>query len=99
MVKEAILKRASCDAFNSKIPDSLVPCRQSLDHCQRTCTACGQRRGEAGATDPEGDYYSFIWDTYTVGGSISVNAGAPSLNAGAYVGGFVGLNHGRIGGH
>ncbi|HCO68278.1 MAG TPA: hypothetical protein DIT04_11060 [Dysgonomonas sp.] len=52
--------------------------------------------GAAGDKDDEGTYKSRIWDTYALGGSITVNAGNTANNTNANVGGFVGLNNGYI---
>lgn len=56
----------------------------------------GSIAGRAGFITDTGDFLSRIWATYSLDGSISVNAGDPASNAGGYVGGFAGLNNGEI---
>lgn len=52
--------------------------------------------GRAGLVNDTGSYMARIWDTYSLGGVISVNTGSPAANEGGYVGGFAGLNNGSI---
>jgi hypothetical protein len=46
--------------------------------------------------DTEGDYKSRIWDTSSIGGTITVNATTPTDNQNGFIGGFVGLNNGSV---
>ncbi len=57
----------------------------------------GTLAGQAGEKNDYGNSMSRIWDTGVIGGTITVNNGAPAQNQNGYIGGFVGLNQGYIG--
>ena len=52
--------------------------------------------GAAGDRDEQGKYYAKIWDSYSVSGTITVNADKKKDNATSLVGGLCGANNGRI---
>lgn len=96
VVKEALLKDIIAGLLNSQ--SNIVACRVE----NPTIAVSGKNPyvgtivGLAGENDEDGSYKSGIWDTYSIGGSISANAGSEANNADGYVGGFVGLNNGYI---
>lgn len=96
VVKNELIKALLEDALNSQ--SKIVACRveNPTITVTRVAPRVGSISGSAEDRNEEGTYKSGIWDTYSLGGTISVNAGNPAANDGAYVGGFCGLNNGFI---
>lgn len=96
VVREALIKELLESALNSQ--SNVVGCKVT----NPTITVNGNKPmvgtlvGQAGDRDENGTYKSQIWDSYVLGGAITVNQGAEANNTNAYVGGFVGLNNGYI---
>ena len=96
IVREALIEElmASMGNTTANIVASIV------DNPQITVTGklpyVGTITGMAGEKDDDGDYKSRIWDTASLGGSVTVNSSTPADNQNGYVGGFVGLNNGSI---
>ncbi len=96
VVKQELIKDLLLDIVNStstivagKVTDAII----TVDGKNpRVGTICGT----SGGKDVDDNYYATITDTYSLGGTIRVNESDPSLNEGAYVGGFCGLNNGKI---
>lgn len=97
VVKEALLADLLKDAYNNT--SIVAACRVenptiTVDApAPRVGTICGTS-GET--DDDENTFRGVIWSTYNLGGTISVNEGNEADNVGGYVGGFCGLNNGRI---
>ncbi|MCD8080703.1 MAG: hypothetical protein LUF04_09950 [Bacteroides sp.] len=96
VVKQELIKELLLDIVNStsrviasRVEDPVITVNGKSP---RVGTICGSN----GDKDKEDNYYGTISDSYSLGGTIRVNEGDPSLNAGAYVGGFCGLNNGKI---
>ncbi|MCD8073010.1 MAG: hypothetical protein LUE10_07580 [Alistipes sp.] len=96
VVKQAIIADLLADAYSGTC--RVVACR--VEEPTITVTGLAPRVGtvvgEAGTRNDEEDYYSFIKDCYSLGGSLTVNSGNEAANEGGYVGGFCGLNNGTI---
>ncbi len=97
VVRQALIDEILAGVFNSQ--SQVIACR--VENPQITVTGTYPRVGTVcGANGDRLDTYTFkgaIWDTYSLGGSLTVNAGNPAANAGAEVGGFCGLNEFFIG--
>ncbi|MCC8020246.1 MAG: hypothetical protein LIO85_10810 [Rikenellaceae bacterium] len=96
VVREAIVAQLLADAFDNdcriagcRVEDPVIVVNAPAP---RVGTICGT----AGDRDDDGDYKALIWSCYSLGGSITVNAGNIDDNTGGYVGAFCGLNNGRI---
>jgi len=96
VVKEALLQEMLAGLLNSQ--SNIIGCK--VDNPTITVNGrdpnVGTICGQAGERDQDGTYKSGIWDTYSLGGNITVNDGNIDNNANAYVGGFCGLNNGYI---
>ncbi len=96
VVRQELVKELLLDIVNStsRIIASQVedPVITVNGKSPRVGTICGSN----GDKDQEDNYYGIISDTYSLGGTLRVNEADPTLNEGAYVGGFCGLNNGKI---
>ena len=96
VVKDALLKEIIAGLLNSQA--DIIACRveNPMIVVNGKNPYVGTIVGLAGQNDEKGSYKSRIWDTYSLGGSISANSGSEANNVDGYVGGFVGLNNGYI---
>ncbi len=96
VVREALLQEMLASLLNSQ--SNIIACK--VDNPTITVNGkdpnVGTICGEAGEKDQDGTYKSGIWDTYSLGGSITVNAANLLNNTNANIGGFCGLNNGFI---
>jgi len=92
VVKDAILGELLGQITNTT--SQIIACR--VENPTITVTGTHARVGAVcgivGEKPNGDDFYGYVWDTYSLGGSISVNAGNPAANAGSLVGGFCGVN-------
>ncbi len=92
VVKEALIAEILAGIYNSQ--SQIIACR--VENPQITVTGTnpnvGTFCGSNGDTRGDNNFQGVIWDSYTLGGSITVNAGNEINNADAYIGGFCGLN-------
>ncbi|MCC8173189.1 MAG: hypothetical protein LIO65_01995 [Odoribacter sp.] len=93
VVKQALINDLLSDLYDTD--SQIIACR--VENPTITVTGTNPRVGTvAGMNGAKEDstktYEGYIWDTYNLGGTISVNAGNEANNTGAMVGGFCGLN-------
>lgn len=96
VVKAELLKDLIAEMTNST--SQIISCRVE----NPTITVTGKNArvgticGAAGDMDEQGKYFAKIWDSYSLGGEITVNEKKASDNVKALVGGLCGANSGRI---
>ncbi len=97
VVKEALLQDLLSSYLNSQA--QMMGCRVEnptitvSSKTPRVGTVCGAN----GDLDGSNSFKGLIWDTYNLGGTLSVNAGNESANQDGRIGGFCGLNEFFIG--
>ncbi|MCD8260577.1 MAG: hypothetical protein LUD15_03040 [Bacteroides sp.] len=97
VVKQALLEELLSDFLNSQA--QIMACRVEnptltvTGSTPRVGTVCGAN----GDMDGTNAFKELIWDTYNLGGTLSVNAGNPAANQNRRIGGFCGLNEFFIG--
>lgn len=92
VVREAILGEMLGEITNTT--SQIIACRVENPTITVTGTypRVGTVCGMVGDKPNGNNYYGLVWDTYSLGGTLSVNSGDPASNEGAKVGGFCGLN-------
>lgn len=96
VVKEALIQEILANAGNSQ--SNIVACkvRNPVITVNGLNPHVGTIAGQAGEKTEAGDSKSRVWDTASIGGSVTVNSGNPANNENAYIGGFIGLNQGYV---
>lgn len=96
VVKAELMKDLIAEMSNST--SQIISCR--VENPTITVSSAKARVGAicgaAGDKDEQGRYFSKIWDSYSLDGTIKVNENAPANNQTALVGGLCGANNGRI---
>ncbi len=92
VVKQALREQLLADIYNSQ--SQVIACR--VENPEITVNGVAPRVGGLSGTNGERseqyDFKGVIWDSYVLGGSITVNENNHTNNDGAYIGGFCGLN-------
>lgn len=91
------LMAASRESTSQIMGCSVTDPEINIEAPKETKVRVGTVAGVNGFADDDGEYRANIWDTYSTGGKITVNAGVPGNNADVLAGGFCGENNYFIG--